>query len=137
MPDHDRRRAVSERDMACAKRLQGFVRIGCLVVRICVQQRGRFVGEDFPQVGSQRPALCKPVADIGVQRLLRLGLVEGQEPRHPAIGKTELVKFGEQSRLAGCREPVDGEDFQCLFAKAWAEPAGQWRIDQERIEAHR
>ena len=91
IPDDNCGRAKAECDMACAEGLQGLVGIGGLVVCVRVEQRRRFVGEDFTQVRGKRPAFRKPVADIGVERLLGLRLVERQEPCHPAIGKAELI----------------------------------------------
>jgi len=67
------------------------VSVGRLIVRVRIDQRRLLVGHHFLDDGGDRLALGEPLPAIALDRLLGRRLVEGNEPRHPAIFEAEPV----------------------------------------------
>ena len=73
--------------MIAAERLQRQIGIDDLVVGVAVEQLRRLVVHHLAQHRGDRLALVEPLpAELG-QRLGRVGLVERDEARDPAIGE--------------------------------------------------
>ena len=75
-------------------------------------------------------------ADLAEQ-LGRVGLVEADGARRPAIGKGEPVEIVEQAGPGLRREAHDGERAQMRAAEPRLEAAGQILVDQDGVEIHR
>ena len=74
---------------------------------------------------------------ILAEQLGRVGLVEADGARRPAIGKGEPVEVVEQAGPGLRREAHDGERAQMRAAKPRFEAAGQVLVDQDGVEIHR
>ena len=71
------------------------------------------------------------------EHLGRVGLVEADRARRPAIGKGEPVELVEQARPGLRRKAHDGERAQMRAAEPRLEPAGEVLVDQDGVEMHR
>ena len=67
----------------------------------------------------------------------RVGLVEADGARRPAIGEGEPVEIVEQAGPGLRRKAHDGERAQMRAAKPRLEAAGQVLVDQDGVEMHR
>ena len=79
---------VAERDMIAAERLKREVGIDHLVVGIGIEELDRLIVDHLAQQRGDRLAFVEPLPAQLRQRLRRLGLVERDEARHPAVGKS-------------------------------------------------
>ncbi len=89
---------VAEGDLIAAQLLQGGIGIGRLVVGVGIDQR-RFLLED--RLAQQRDdvlALGEPLAAQAPQFPFRLGFVEAQEARTPAIRESQAVEIVQNPR---------------------------------------
>jgi hypothetical protein len=75
-------------------------------------------------------------ADFG-QQLGRVGLVEQDGARRPAIGKGEPVEIVEDAGRGRGREADNGEDAQMRRRQARLQPAGQRLVGEQRVEIDR
>ena len=120
-----------------AQLLQGGVGIGGLVRGIAVEQRRRLVGHHLFQDRGDGLALGEPLPPDLRQQLGRVGLVEHDRPRRPAILEGQPVQFVEQAGKGRARESDDGERAQVMVAQARFEPARQRLVGQQRVKVHR
>jgi hypothetical protein len=66
----------------------------------------------------------------------RVGLVEQDRAGGPAVGKGEPVQLVEDAGEGRGGESGDGERAEVMLAQTRFEPAGQWLVDQDRVEIH-
>ena len=71
------------------------------------------------------------------EHLGRVGLVEADRARRPAIGEGEPVELVEQARPGLRREAHDGQRAQMRAAEPRLEAAGQVLVGQDGVEMHR
>ena len=135
--DSDRRGQIAEGDMVAAERLQSQIGVDHLVVGVAVEQLGGLVVDHLAKHRGDRLALVEPLpAQLG-QRLRGFGLVERDEPRHPAIAEILVIEGVEDPGPAEVREAQDGEGAQMRFAEHRLEPAGEGRVGQQPVEIDR
>ena len=120
-----------------AEFLQGHIGVSRLVRRIGIDQHGLLVGHHLLQDRGDGLALGEPLPSDLRQQLRRVGLVDQDRPRGPAIRERQSVQIIEQAGRGRGRKAGDGEDAEVLIAKAWLQPAGQRLISQQRVEIDR
>ena len=135
--DGDRRGEVAEGDMVAAQRLECQIGVGGLVVGIAVEQLDRLVVDHLAQHRGDRLALVEPLAAQPGQGPGRVGLVERDEPRDPAIAEVLVVELIEDARPAEAGEAEDGERTQVQRAQHRLEAPGQRRVREQPVEIHR
>jgi hypothetical protein len=121
---------MAESDMVTAERLKREVGVDHLVVRIAVEELGRLIIHDLAKKSGDRLALVEPLPAQLRQRAGCLGLVERDEPRHPAIGKAFMVECVEDPRAAQIGESEDGERTQVQVSEHRLESADERRVGQ-------
>ena len=137
VPDRDGRGDIGLADEIGAELLQGHVGVERLVGGIGIHQDRRLVGHHLLQDRHDRFALGEPLPADAAEHLGRVGLVEADRARRPAIGEGEPVEIVEQARPGLRRETHDGQRAQMGAAEPRLEPAGQVLVDQDRVEVHR
>ena len=128
IPDSDRRGHVSDAGIVGAQFLKRQVGIGRLVRRISV---------DLLQDCGDGFSLREPLPPDLSEQFRRVGLVEKDGPRRPAIGEGQSVQLVQEPRRRRRREANDGEHAQVLRAKAGFEAAGQSLIGEQSVEINR
>src|SRR3546814_9896160 len=88
----DRRGEIAERDMIATERLEREIGIDHLVVGIAVEQLYGLIVDDLAQERGHRLALVEPLAPQLGERLGRVGLVECDEARDPAVAEILMVE---------------------------------------------
>ncbi len=120
-----------------AEFLQRGVGVRHLVVGIGIDEHGLLVGEHLLDDGGDRLALGEPLPAVTANDLLGLGLVEGNEPRGPPIGETEMIEFVEDSRRRRAGIAKDGESAQMRGPQLWGHTAGERGVDEDCVEIGR
>ena len=137
VPDRDGRGDIGLADEIGAELLQRRVGVERLVGGVAVHQHRRLVGHHLLQDRHDRLALGEPLAADAAEHLGRVGLVEADRARRPAIGEGEPVEIVEQARPGLRREAHDGERAQMRAAEPRLEAAGQLLVGQDGVEMHR
>ncbi len=132
--NRDRGREVPERDMIAAQCLQGQVGIDHLVVGVAIEKLDRLVVDDLAQERGDGLPLVKPLAPEPGQRLGRVGLVERDEARHPAIAERLVIERVQNPRTAEVREAEDGQGAKVLLAELRLQAPCQRGIDEQPIQ---
>src|SRR3546814_15833275 len=78
--------------MVAAKRLQGEIAIGHLVVGIAIGKRNRLVHHHFAHELRDGLAFVEPLSTDAGERLVGGGLVERDEAGRPAIGEVLMIE---------------------------------------------
>ena len=117
--------------------MQGFIGVGGLVRRVAIEQRRRLIGHHLFQDRGDGFALGEPLPADARQQFGRVGLVEADSARDPAIFEGLAIELIQQSRPCGRGESDDGEAAQMRPAQTRRQPADKRAIGQERIEMHR
>ena len=125
---------VAEGHVVGAQLLQRLVGIGGLVVGIGVDQRRLAVEHHLAQDGGDRLALGEPLPAEPGEVPGRLGLVEGDPARGPAIGEPQVVEGIEQARRRYVGEAEDGQHAQVLIAELGLDAAQEGRIADDGVE---
>jgi hypothetical protein len=71
------------------------------------------------------------------QQLGRVGLVEQDRARRPAIGKASRFSSSSRPGVVAVGKPMMVSTRRCAVAEARLQPAGQRLIGQQRVEIHR
>ncbi len=89
---------VAEGDLIAAQLLQGGIGVGGLVAGIGIDQRAFLLKDRFAQQRDDVLALGEPLAPQAPQFPFRLGFVQAQEARTPAIRKAQAVEVVQDPR---------------------------------------
>jgi hypothetical protein len=111
-----------------AQCLERQIGIQHLVVGIGIEKLDRLVVEHLAQQCGDGFALVEPLPPQLGQGLRRLGLVEGDEARHPAIGEILVVQRIENPRVGHAGKAQHGDAAQMLVAEHRLDPAAQGRV---------
>ena len=137
VPDRDGRGDIGLADDVGAELLKRGVGVHRLVVGVGVEKRRGLVGHHLLQDRRDRFALGEPLPpDLGEQ-LGRVGLVEHDRARRPAVWEGEPVELVEKAGRGRGREADDGQDAQMRVAEHRLEAAGQGLVGQHGVEMHR
>ena len=129
-PDRDGRGDIGLPTKIGAELLQSAASASsALLAGVAVHQHRRLVGHHLLEDRHDRLALGEPLAADLAEHLGRVGLVEADRARRPAIGKGEPVEIVEQARPGLRRETHDGERAQMRAAEPRLEATGQILVD--------
>ena len=120
--------------IVCAQFLKSEIRIRGLVRGVGVHEGGSLIGHDLFQDRRDGLALGEPLPTNLGQQLGRVGLVEQDRARRPAVGKSQTVEIVENSGRGGSRESDDRQDAQMRGPQARLEAACQSLIREQRVE---
>ncbi|KWT79668.1 hypothetical protein APY03_5068 [Variovorax sp. WDL1] len=135
--DGDGRRQIAEGDLIAAQLLQGGVGIGGLVVGVGIDQRAFLLEDRFAQQRDDVLALGEPLAAQAGKFFFRLGFVEAEKARAPAVRKTEAVEVVQNPRPGRGREAPHRHQPQVLVAQHGRQAADQRGIGQQRVDVER
>ena len=116
---------------------QGGVALPGLADRIRVEEGRLFLGDGLAQQHPQSLALGEPTLAHPHDLQFRTGLVEGDPPRRPAIGKRQGPETVEQAGTGGRRQSAHRDHLQPPGPQSRLRPPGQGGIGQQDIEEHR
>ncbi|KWT98633.1 hypothetical protein APY03_0275 [Variovorax sp. WDL1] len=128
---------VAEGNLIAAQLLQGCVGVGRLVAGVGIDQRAFLLEDRFAQERDDVLALGEPLAAQASQLPFRLGFVQAEKARAPAVGKAEAVEVIQNPRPGRGREAPHRHHAQVLVAQHGRQPADQGGIGQQRIEVER
>ncbi|MPM45569.1 hypothetical protein SDC9_92257 [bioreactor metagenome] len=125
---------IAEGHLIAAQLLQGSIRIGGLVAGIRVHQRGFLLEDGFAQQRDDVLALGEPLAAQAGEFFFRIGFVEAEKTRTPAVGKAEAVEVVQNPRPGRGRKTAHRRHAQVLVAQHGCQPANERGIGQQRVE---
>jgi hypothetical protein len=128
---------VAEGDLIAAQLLQGRVRIGRLVAGVGIDQRAFLLEDRFAQQRDDVLALGEPLAAQAPQLPFRLGFVQAEKARAPAVGKAQAVEVVQNPRPGRGREAPHRHHAQVLVAQHGRQAADQRGIGQQRVDVER
>src|SRR3546814_5797082 len=109
--------------MVAAKRLQGEIAIGHLVVGIAIGKRNRLVHHHFAYELRDGLAFVEPLSTDAGERLVGGGLVERDEAGRPAIGEVLMIERIENAGPGGIGKTQYRDGAQMLIAQHRLDPA--------------
>jgi hypothetical protein len=123
--------------LVAAQLLQGGVGIGRLVAGVGIDQRAFLLEDGFAQQRDDVLALGEPLAAQAPKFPFRLGFVQAEKARAPAVGKAQAVEVVQNPRPGRGREAPHRHHAQVLVAQHGRQATDQRGIGQQRVDVER
>ncbi len=132
--DGDGRCHVAEGHLIAAQLLQGGIGIGGLVAGVGIDQRAFLLEDRLAQQRDDVLAFGEPLTAQAGEFFFRLGFVQAEKARTPAIREAQTVEVVQNPRPSRDRKTAHRHHAQVLVAQHRRQATDQRRVGQQRIE---